>query len=383
MRAGAYRFPVADGIVFGVPWREALAAEVRRGGFSRVFALASGSLARAQDLEAGLRAALGESFVAIHSGIGAHSPRADVAEAARRAHETGADVIVAIGGGSVIDAAKVMQLCLAADVFTADGFDAIVGSGKPVHGQALATRVIALPATLSGAEFTAFAGVTDTARRRKEMYQHRQMTPLTVILDPALTRDTPAELWLSTGVRAVDHAVEDLCSINSQPLADAASVRALGLLGRSLPATRCDPDDLAARLDAMMGVWLSMVGSQGGVEKGVSHAIGHVLGGTFGVSHGVTSCITLPHAMRWNAPAVAGRLPEIATALGRPGEDAADVVAELIHGLGLPHTLGAVGVTRDQGPLLAELTMHDRWTGTNPRKVNGPEDILDILKDAW
>lgn len=383
MRSGSYRFPVADGVVFGIPWTQALADEVRRGGFRRVFALVSGTLAAAQGLEGSLREALGDAFVAIHHGIGAHSPRSDVAVAAQRARDCDADVIVAIGGGSVIDAAKVMQLCLAAGVFGTEGFDAIVGAGKPVHGSDLPVRVLALPSTLSGAEFSAFAGVTDTARRRKESYQHRQMTPLTVILDPALTVNTPDELWLSTGVRAVDHAVEDLCSINSQPLADAASVRALGLLARALPATKRNPADLAARLDAMIGVWLSMVGSQGGVEKGVSHAIGHILGGTFGVAHGVTSCITLPHALRWNAPVNGERQAEVAAAMGRPGVDAADVVAQLIHDLGLPDTLGAVGITRDQAQLLGELTMGDRWTATNPRKVSGPDDILDILKDAW
>lgn len=383
IQPGSYRFPVADGVVFGKPWRKALAAEVARGGFRRVFALVSGTLATAQQLEAGLRAALGDAFQQMHAGIGAHSPRQDVLAATRAARACAADVIVAIGGGSVIDAAKVMQLALAADVDDVAGFDAIVGAGKPVHGVDLPVRVIALPSTLSGAEFTAFAGVTDTKARRKQMYLHRQMTPLTVILDAALTCDTPQELWLSTGIRAVDHAVEDLCSINAQPLADAASTKALSLLARALPATKRDPADLAARLDAMVGVWLSMVGTQGGVEKGVSHAIGHILGGTFGVAHGVTSCITLPHVLRWNAPVNAAIQADIASAMGRPGGAAANVVAELIHGLDLPHTLGTVGVSRDQGQLLAELTMTDPWTLTNPRKVRGPEDVLEILRDAW
>jgi maleylacetate reductase len=124
------------------------------------------------------------------------------------------------------------------------------------------------------------------------------------------------------------------------------------------------------------------VGSQSGVDKGASHAIGHILGGTAGVPHGYTSCVMLPYVMRWNKSVNAERQAVVSEALGRAGVDAGDALHELISGLGLPRTLKEVGVEPGQFDLLAENTMHDRWTYTNPRKVNGPGDIKAILEMA-
>lgn len=383
MLTGTYRYPRIDGIVFGTPWPEALRQAVERAGAGRVFAVVSGSLLRAMPLEAALREALGQRFAGLADGIRAHSPREDVARVAAAARDAGADLLAAVGGGSVVDAAKVAQVCLARGVVDPAGFDALRGRRNAPADFRLGVRVIAVPTTLSGAEFTPFAGITDTARNVKEGYAHPDMAPQTVILDPRVTVHTPAELWLSTGIRAVDHAVEDLCSINSQPLSDAASVHALKLLGRSLRRTKADPSDLDARLESMFGVWLSLTGTQGGVQKGASHAIGHVLGGTAGVPHGYTSCVMLPHVLRWNLGVTAGRQALVSEALGDPGRPAADVVAGLIADLGLPRTLRDVKVSRDQLRVIAENTMHDPWTATNPRKISGPGDVLEILNLAW
>ena len=127
------------------------------------------------------------------------------------------------------------------------------------------------------------------------------MMPRSVILDPAATVHTPEWLFLSTGIRAVDHAVEDICSINPQPLSDGTSLHALRLLSRGLRAVKADPGNLEARLDCQLGSWMSIMGSQNGVTKGASHGIGHVLGGTAGVPHGYTSCVMLPPVLRFNA----------------------------------------------------------------------------------
>ncbi len=284
MLTGTYHYPRADGVVFGLPWPEALRSEVERLGARKVFAVVSSSLKAAMPLEADLRRALGERLAGVGDGVRAHSPREDVARVASAARDAGADLLVAVGGGSVVDAAKVAQLCIAHSVFAAEAFDALRGKRREGAAAAeLAVRVVAVPTTLSGAEFTAIAGVTNVARNVKEGYAHPDLAPRTVVLDPRVTVHTPAALWLSTGIRAVDHAVEDLCSINSQPLADAASLHALRLLSRGLRRTKADPGDLDARLDSMIGAWLSLVGTQGGVQKGASHAIGHVLGGTAGV----------------------------------------------------------------------------------------------------
>jgi maleylacetate reductase len=206
--------------------------------------------------------------------------------------------------------------------------------------------------------------------------------PRVVVLDAAATVHTPLWLFLSSGIRAVDHAAEDICSPLCNAFAEAADIHALKLLGRGLRGVKQDPADLKARLDCLLGMWLSVVGSQAGVDKGASHAIGHILGGTAGVPHGYTSCVMLPFVMKWNKPVNAERQAIISEALGRPGMDAGDVLHELISSLGLPRSLREVGVGADQFDLLAENTMHDRWTYTNPRKITGPADVKEILQMA-
>src|SRR5438270_8217450 len=207
--------------------------------------------------------------------------------------------------------------------------------------------------------------------------------PRTVILDPDASVHTPEWLFLSTGIRAVDHAVEDICSVNGQPIPEGAAYHTLRLLGKRLPGVKADPADRDARLDCQIGAWMSMVGSQTGVSKGASHGIGHVLGGTAGVPHGYTSCVMLPHVLRFNHPINAEKQARVADGLGRPGEPAADVVAELIAGLGLPTRLRDVGVKPDQLDFIAENSMHDRWVHTNPRKIEGAAVIRTLLDAAW
>src|SRR5205807_8613172 len=141
---------------------------------------------------------------------------------------------------------------------------------------------ITIPTTLSAGEHTASAGCTDTARHVKESYGHPLMMPRTVILDPDVSVHTPEWLFLSTEIRAVDHAVEDICSVNGQPIAEGASYHALRLPGARLPAVNADPPNPEARLDSQICAWISMVGSQTAVSRGASHGLGQALGGTAG-----------------------------------------------------------------------------------------------------
>lgn len=389
MLSGAYRFPQMESVVFGKPFTEALAQEADRLDARAVFVLASGTLARTTDSVDRLRRALGNRVAGVCAKIGAHTPRTDVVEAANAAREAGADLLVTLGGGSVTDAAKMVALCLGNRVTEAsqlDNYRAVItadGTTRRPQVEAPAVRAIAIPTTLSAGEFTASAGCTDTARHVKESYSHPLMMPRTVILDPEASVYTPEWLFLSTGIRAVDHAVEDICSVNGQPLSEAAAYHALRLLGKGLPAVKADPADLEARLECQIGAWMSMVGSQTGVSKGASHGIGHVLGGTAGVPHGYTSCVMLPHVLRFNHPVNAEKQARVSEALGRAGEPAADIVADLIAGLGLPTRLRDVEVERNQLDLIAENSMHDRWIHTNPRKIEGPAVVRGLLDAAW
>jgi maleylacetate reductase len=119
-------------------------------------------------------------------------------------------------------------------------------------------RQITVPTTLSGGEFSAIAGVTDERTKVKEPLRHPRTMPSAVILDPAITVHTPEWLWLSTGIRAVDHCVEGICSNEAHPYADAQAIKGLALLSSGLPRVKSNPGDLAARLDCQMGTWLSM-----------------------------------------------------------------------------------------------------------------------------
>jgi len=389
MLSGIYRLPLMESIVFGRPYADAVAQEVDRLDARAVFILASGTLTRETDLVERLRQMLGNRFAGLCAKIGAHTPRTDVVAAANMAREAAADLIVTLGGGSVTDAAKMVGLCLGNDVTAPEQLDAyraqIAADGTTRRPEAKppGVRMIAIPTTLSAGEFSAGAGCTDTARHVKESFSHPRMIPRTVVLDPAASIPTPEWLFLSTGIRAVDHAVEDICSVNGQPLSEGAAYHALRLLGKGLPAVKADPDDRDARLDCQIGAWMSMVGSQTSVSKGASRGIGHVLGGTADVPHGYTSCIMLPHVLRFNDPVNHEKQTRVSEALGHAGEPAADAVAGLIAGLGLPSRLRDVGVKPEQLDLIAENSMHDRWIHTNPRKIDGPAVIRTLLDAAW
>lgn len=382
MLTGTHRFPKQDQIVYGRPAAEVVRELAKAWGASRLLLTTTRSLA--DGLAATFAADLGDLCVGVFSDIGAHSPREGVIGGADAARATGADLLVALGGGSVIDATKVMQLALWAGLDAADQLDAYRAGRGPdrvdVTGIEAGVRMIAVPTTLSAAEFTPFAGVSDATRRVKEGYTHPLLAPRAVVLDPVMTLSTPPQLWGSTGMKAVDHAVEQLCHPVRAPYADALAVDGLKRLAAGLAATQADPQDLAARLECQFGMWLAISGVGSGRGMGPSHAIGHTLGGSYGVPHGVTSCLILPAVLAWTAQAVDGQQAVIAQALG--AASAAEGVRALVQRLGLPSDLKSVGVLPRDFQAIAEHTMHDGGVRNSPRPISGPSDIVEILEIA-
>jgi maleylacetate reductase len=282
----------------------------------------------------------------------------------------------------------VMLLCLWHGLQSVDALDDYRGArgvdpSRRPPGLDGAIRMLAVPTTYSAAEFTYMAGVSDTRRRVKELYGHALFTPQVVVLDPAATLKTPLELLLSTGMKAVDHAVERLSMLATNPYSDATAAEALGLLTKALPAIRRAPDALEPRLEGQLGMSLSITGAASGVGTAASHAIGHTLGGSYGVPHGITSCLTLPSVLRWNRPVNAERQRRVSALMGAPDRPAADLVAELVASLGLPGRLRDVGIKREDLRPIAEHTLHDPPIRANPRPIKAPEDILEILELAW
>jgi len=382
MHTGRVAFGAMEAVVFGKPAAEAVADEVHRLDSERVFLMVSGTLNRSTDEVAAVRRALGNRVAGVFDRMPPHTPRGAVIEAAAAARQAGADLIATIGGGSVTDGAKAVQLCLANDIRTAEALDSL----RPVEGPPACkpptVRQITVPTTLSAGEFSAISGVTDERRRVKELFRHPQIIPRIVMLDPAVTVHTPEWLWLSTGVRAVDHCVEGICSGEANPFADAQALHGLALLTRGLPRVKSDPSNLEARLDCQIGSWLSMGPLASGVPMGASHGIGYVLGALFDIPHGHTSCIMLPAVMRWNKPVNAERQALVAAAMGHPGEDAGDVLDAFIAGLGMPRSLGAVRIGPENFARLAEGAMQTPWVPRNPRPIAGPAQVQEILELA-
>jgi maleylacetate reductase len=388
LQSGRVAFGAMDAVVFGKPAAEAIAEETRRLGAARVFLMVSGTLHRTTDEIAKVRQALGNRVAGMFDRMPQHTPRRAVIEAATAAREARADLIATIGGGSVTDGAKAVQLCLANDIRTPEALD----DHRPVKGpdggfgpppcKPPTVRQITVPTTLSAGEFSAISGVTDERRRVKELFRHPEIIPRVVMLDPAVTLHTPEWLWLSTGIRAVDHCVEGICSGEANPFADAQALHGLALLTRGLPRVKADPADPQARLDCQIGSWLSMGSIASGVPMGASHGIGYVLGAAFDIPHGHTSCIMLPAVMHWNKPANAERQALVAAAMGHPGEDAGDVLDAFIAGLGMPRSLGAVQIGPESFARIAEEAMATPWVPRNPRPITGPPQVREILELA-
>ena len=384
---GTHRFLMMDRVVYGQPAATALKEEVSRLERCRVFIVTNGSLSKSKLLES-FATALQDGYAGCFSGVTAHGPRQCVIDGAEAARAAGADLLVAIGGGSVIDAAKVMQLCLRHEIRDSAGLTAYTGRGRgePSTRPSDADRwirIVAVPTTLSAAEFTWFGGASDPARGVKEAFANPMMIPQVVIMDPQMTTETPLHLLLTTGMKAVDHAAERLASLKSNPYNDAVSALALRQLSAGLKAIHRDPSNIEARALVQYGAFMSMCGSAAGVPVGVGHAIGHSLGAHCGVPHGETSCTLLPSVMRWNIASNPARQALIAEALGERNGDAASALAELVAGLGLPTRLRDVGVKREDFAAIAEKTMGDGLIKGNARQVRTARDIEEILEMAW
>jgi maleylacetate reductase len=388
MLSGSYEFLPQDRVIFGRPAAEAVVETADRMAKRRLLIVASKTLSRKTDVVSKIQAALAERCVEVFDECIEHVPRASVLSlaAAVRRHEP--DLIVTVGGGTPIDTVKVTLLTMAAGVTDEPGFDAVRirveadGSRVVPAIKEPPIRQIIVPTTLSGAEFSNLGGCTDPVRKVKDLYTGRLIGGQVVILDPAATVFTPPGLWLSTGIRAVDHAVETICSRKPQPFTDATCIHALRLLAKSLPGNHANPGDLSGRLDSQLAVWLATTGL-GRVDWGASHGIGHQLGAVANVPHGYCSCVMLPSVLRWNLPVNAAQQAMVAQALGAKDGDAAAAVTKLVEGLGQPTRLREVGVRPEHYDAIAAGAMQNVFVRSNPRSISDSSQVREILDMAW
>jgi alcohol dehydrogenase class IV len=244
-----------------------------------------------------------------------------------------------------------------------------------------------VPTTLSAAEYDGIFGMTFEGT--KDLYADPRLSPRTVLLDPAATEDTPAQLWASSGIRALDHAVEIFLSRSPTPVTDAACLHAVRLLAANLPRTLADPGDAESRARCQQAAWLSMLGVEN-VTLGLCHGIGHQIGARCNVPHGITSCVMLPTVLEAMVELMPGRCAELALAMGAgdAGLPEAQLAAALptavrgfVASLGLPTTLSEVGVAEEDFELIAHDSVRDFVVASAPLQVE-EGDVVRLLRQA-
>lgn len=386
--SGVYELLAQDRVIFGRPAHEAVLETADKLGKQRLMLVASKTLSRKTDVVSRVTQALGARCVAVFDECVEHVPRESVLALVEEVRRVKPDLIVTIGGGTPMDTVKVTLVALAEDIRDVEGFDRVRirvaedGARVVPVVKDPPLRQIIVPTTLSGAEFSSLGGATDRVRQVKDLYHGRFIGAQVVILDAAVTVHTPHDLWVSTGIRAVDHAVETVCSRRPQPFTDATCLHGLAMLAKSLRLNHASPLDLDARLDSQLAVWLASTGL-GRVEWGASHGIGHQLGAVANVPHGHCSCVMLPSVLVWNRPVNAERQALVARALGREDGDAAQAVADLVAALGQPSRLRDVGVERAHFDAIARGAMQNMMVRSNPRPVTRESDVREILELAW
>ncbi len=315
MKSGTHTFLRTERVHFGAGSLEKLEEEARPRG--RAFIITGRSLYEKTGLIRRVEEVLGDKHAGTYARIGQHTPGGAVEEAAAEAESAAADLLVSVGGGSVVDGTKAISRQL----------------GYPAQ--------VAVPTTLSAAEWSHRTGVTDEAARRKAGFADPRAVPPVVILDPETTVFTPEKLWLSTGIRALDHAVEGFLYDGDHPITDVTGLEGARRLMEYLPRSRREPEELEVRLELQLAAWLSYFGPMN-TPMGLSHELGRRIGASYEVPHGITSCITLAPSLEVARERIPDeRWRELSEALGgEPPERVASLVAEL----GLPGSLREVGV---------------------------------------
>ena len=387
-----FAYCALERVIFKESCTKALPRLMSSLGYERPFFVASHTLAEKTGSLSALRQALPQEIAGLNSSIRPHTPREDALNLLNQVRESEADVIISVGGGSVIDACKFVQLAIGQGLKDESEILEYAQHGNGSKGSSYgdfrlfssneAIRQIAIPTTLSGAEFSNNAGVLNTGSGNKEGYIGPRLCPQAIVYDPELARNTPPWLWLSTAIRSLDHAIEGYCSGHSSAYLDAHFLHSMTIFSQSLPAVKVAQNNVIAVDLNQQAVWLACCGL-GTVPHGASHGIGYILGALCGVPHGQTSCVMLPAVLAWNAEFLGERGPAISAAMGKESQEAHDVVKALIARLGLPTSLKQLRVPRKKLREIADRAYSHPVVRRNPRSIGTPADVREILELAW
>ncbi|MGD9959195.1 iron-containing alcohol dehydrogenase [Nocardioides sp.] len=297
--------------------------------------------------------------------------------------EQDADVIIAIGGGSCIDAAKGVA------ILSGNGGDILDYAGVDQMAHPIPPLLMIPSTSGTGADVSQFCIVTDTERSVKITIMGRALVPDISITDPRLLVTMPEALNAATGLDALTHGIESFVSLAHNPLADTHALNAVGLVCSHLRTTMTAPADQAARSK------MAQASLQAGLAftnaiLGATHAMSHQVGGLLDAPHGVVNGVLLPHVIRYNARATPERFIDLARSAGipvdgLPGEEAAEMLAvhvrRLADDVGVPKGLRELGVSESDVVRLAHNTLDDACLATNPREAS-QVDVEKLFREA-
>ena len=282
----------------------------------------------------------------------------------------GHDGVIAFGGGSAIDAAKTIALMAVQDRPLWD-FEDIGDNWKRIAVDR-AIPVVAVPTTAgTGSEVGRASVILDEATMTKKVIFHPSMMPAIVIADPHLTLGLPKGVTAATGMDALAHCLEAFCAPAFHPIADGIALEGLRLVRDWLPAAYRDGGDLAARAHMMVAASMGATAFQKGL--GAVHAISHPVSAHHGVHHGLANAILLPYVLKYNRPAIAGKMVRLGRVLGLDDSSFDGVQAWLLdlrRTLDIPHCFGDIGVTGGDADRVAQSALIDPTAATNPARLD-------------
>lgn len=393
---GDFNPTVPSRIVFGNEKIDSLRDEVKKLGGKRVLVLSGRTVAEKTDSVRRINEGLGDLSAGVYSGLIQRAPLSTAIEAANMAVANGVDTLVGLGGSTISDAARMIAVLMAEGITTVDqlrqlGEDQDMVLEPNLDGKSLPLQV-SIPTTLSAGEFNMGGGnVLDDQAGHKIRVRHPRLYADLIMLDPVMTEGTPDWLWLSTGVKALDHCIERLYSTGNQPAIDAPVLAAAEMLFTYLPKSRESDGDPEARLQCLVAAWMSMMGAPN-FSMGLSHAIGHIIGVHYSVGHGYTSCVTQPYVMEFNRPVSAAKQALLARSAGldtrgmsdeAAAEAAARAVDDFIMGMGMPHRLRELEIPEEDLPKIAELVLTDGGIRNNPIYITSAEQVMGVLTAAF
>ena len=393
---GEYSPAVPSRVIFGRGKTATLREEIAALGGRRVLVLSGRTVAEKTDAVRRVSSALGDTCVGVYSGLTQRAPLSAAVEATRMALEAEADTLVGVGGSTISDAARMIAVMMVEKITTEDRLRELGrqqgGMLTPdLSGKRLPLQV-SIPTTLSAGEFNTGGGnVLDDVSNHKIRVRHPSLYAHLILLDPEMTAGTPDWLWLSTGVKALDHCIERLYCNGNQPAIDAPVLTAAEMLFNNLPGSRESAGDPEARLRCLVAAWMSMMGAPN-FATGLSHAIGHIIGVHYSVGHGYTSCVTQPYVMEYNRPVSAAKQALLARSAGldtrgmsdeAAAEAAARAVDDFILGLSLPHRIRELEIPEADLPKIAELVLTDGGCHSNAIPINSTDQVMEVLKKAF